>query len=612
VGKALMKKKASIHKTMDNQESNEKVLKSSQEAPSEGSRQKTPSVITLIQILILVLVSFTVYFNAISNDFICDDIDQIVENPWIRDIRNIQTIFSKSVFSFRPGTSILNYYRPMMHIMYMISYHVFGLKPWGFHLVNILFHSGASVLVFLIIRRFLIEHRIATSTVYLSPPFIAAMLFASHPIHTEAVTWIAGLPDLAFSFFYLLSFYLYILFRDGAKRCYLASILSFSVAILFKEPALTLLIMLIIYDYLLKSLDETLFARIKRYIPYVVVSGIYLLVRYYALGGFAPGKFYPGLSTYQFIINIFPLFRDYLTSLLWPFNLNFWPTFHPIKSIFEAKGMISIIVTVIFFIATVAAYRKNKILFWGLLFLVIPLLPVFYIKGISGKPFAERYLYLPSVGFVLLLATFLSWSRERLKPHAAMAITISFMIIVGLYSVETISRNKVWRDNFNFWLDTAKKSPDLVEAHSNLGVAYASQGQWDRAIEEYQTALRLKPEYFTAHNNLGVAYASQGQWDRAIEEYQTTLRLRPDSEDAHYNLGVAYASQGQWDRAIEEYQTALRLRPDSEDSHYNLGVAYASQGQWDRAIAEFQAALRLKPDLYEARQRLNDIVSRRH
>jgi len=377
--------------------------------------------------------------------------------------------------------------------------------------------------------------------------------------------------------FYLLSFYLYILFREGAKTGYLFSILSFSVATLFKEPALTLPIMLIAYDYQMKKFDETLLVGIKRYIPYIVVSGIYLLVRYHALGSFAPLESYTDLSTYQFIINVFPLFREYLTSLLWPFNLNFWHTFHPISTLIEANGMISIVVTVIFiFLVALAAYKKKKIYFVGLLLLIIPLLPAFYIKGISGKPYAERYLYLPSVGYVLLLAILLSWAKDKL-PRAAKSVTIVFIAIVGLYTVGTINRNKVWKDNFYFWSDTVKKSPD-------------------NAI---------------AHNELALAYVTQGQLDRAIAELQTILRLMPDNANAHISLGNVYVAQGQLDRGIAEFQEALRLKPNSAIAHKNLARAYASQGQLDRAIAEFQTALRLKPDFNEAQQGLNDLVSRR-
>ncbi len=643
VGKASRKKKVSINEAPGNRGRLEKESTPSRESPSKGSLQKKTSIIALIPILILLLVSFAAYFNALSGAFVYDDKTQIVDNPWIRDIGNIPEIFSKSVSSYQSRRVTSNYYRPLMHVVYMLNYHIFGLKPWGFHLVNILFHCSVSVLVFLIIRRFLPEHGITSSLVYLSPPFIAAMLFASHPVHTEAVTWIAGLPDVSFTFFYLLSLYLYISFRDGAKRCYLLSILSFSVALLFKEPALTLPVILIVYDYLLKKSDETLFVRSKRYLPYVVVSGIYLLARHYALGRFAPVEFYPDLSTYGSIINILPLFREYLTSLLWPFNLNLWHTFHPISSLFEAKGMISLVVTVVFFVAAVSAYRKNKVLFFGLLLLVIPLLPVFYIKGIGWKPYAERYLYLPSVGYVLLPAVFLSWTNEKL-PRAAKSISIVFIVIAGSYTVGTINRNNVWKDSFTLWSETAKKSPDSAVAHSELGLAYSSQGQLDRAIAEFQTALRLKPDYAeahdnlakaygsqgqlgrsiaesqetlqlkprdaVAHNNLGAAYGSQGQFDRAIAEFQESLRLKPDYLEAHYNLGAAYLSQGRLDRAIAEFQTALRLKPDDAEVHYSLGAAYRSQGQLDRAIAEFQTVLRLKPDDAKARRRLNDIVSR--
>ena len=577
MGKASRRKRSSINEAQGNQGKHEKELDPSQKSPSKVGSQKTTSLMKFIPIMILLLVSFAVYFNALFGDFVYDDKEQVVNNPWIRDIGNIPTIFSRSVWSFQPGLSTWNYYRPLMHIVYMLNYHVFGLKPWGFHLVNILFHCGVSALVFLIIRGFLTEHRVTTSSVYLSPPFMAAMLFASHPIHTEAVTWVAGLPDVAFTFFYLLSFYLYILFREGAKTGYLFSILSFSVATLFKEPALTLPIMLIAYDYQMKKFDETLLVGIKRYIPYIVVSGIYLLVRYHALGSFAPLESYTDLSTYQFIINVFPLFREYLTSLLWPFNLNFWHTFHPISTLIEANGMISIVVTVIFiFLVALAAYKKKKIYFVGLLLLIIPLLPAFYIKGISGKPYAERYLYLPSVGYVLLLAILLSWAKDKL-PRAAKSVTIVFIAIVGLYTVGTINRNKVWKDNFYFWSDTVKKSPD-------------------NAI---------------AHNKLALAYVTQGQLDRAIAELQTILRLMPDNANAHISLGNVYVAQGQLDRGIAEFQEALRLKPNSAIAHKNLARAYASQGQLDRAIAEFQTALRLKPDFNEAQQGLNDLVSRR-
>ncbi len=610
VGKASRKKKGLINETLTTRSRHEEELKASWEAPSKGSLQQTTSTVAFIPLLVILLVSFVVYFNALFGGFVYDDNSQIVENPWIRDIRNIPTIFSNGVWSFQPGLSTSNYYRPLMHIVYMLNYHLFGLNPWGFHLVNILFHCSVSVLVFLIIRRLLKERILTTSSVYLSPAFLAAILFATHPIHTEAVTWIAGLPDVSFAFFYLLSLYFYILFRDGAKGVYLLSIFSFSVATLFKETALTLPIMLIACDYLVKKSDEAILDGVKRYIPYVVVSCVYLLVRYYTLRSFVPMESYTGLSTYQFIINVFPLFREYLASLLWPSNLSFWHTFHPISSLFEANGMISLFVTAIYFIAAAAAYRRNKAVFFGLVLIVVPLLPAFYIKAISGKPFAERYLYLPSVGFVLLLAVFLSWIREKL-PRGVISSTIAVLVIVGLYAGGTIERNNAWKNNFTFWSDTVLKSPDSAIAHNELGLVFGSKAV-DRAISEFQAALRINPDYAEAHNNLGLAYGAKGQFDRALSEFQTALRINPNLVEAHNNLGMAYGTEGQFDRALSEFQAALRINPEFDLSRYYLAATYLEIGNVDMARREVEVVLNRKPDFAKAHQLLNDINSRRH
>jgi hypothetical protein len=251
---------------------------------------------------------------------------------------------------------------------------------------------------------------------------------------------------------------------------------------MFKETALTLPIMLVVYDHLFKKWDKRILKSTVTYIPFIAVSGVYLLVRYKALGSFSPEDFYGDMNTYELIINVFPLFRDYLSSLLWPFNLNLWHTFHPIRSILEPKGLISIPVSLIYLIVSLAAYRKNKIFFFGLLLIVIPLLPAFFIKKIGGTPFAERYLYMPSAGFVLILAIFLSWLKKKF-PGAGAGITMVFLVILGILIFGTVSRNNVWKDATSLWSDTVRKSPDSAIAHYNLGAAYATEGRM-KAIRE--------------------------------------------------------------------------------------------------------------------------------
>ena len=254
----------------------------------------------LMPIVMLLFVSFAVYFNALLGDFVYDDTIQILENPWIKDITNIPAIFSKSVWSFKAGPVISNYYRPLMHIANMFSYYLFSLKPWGFHLVNVLFHCSVSVLVFLIIRRLLAGQNSSQLSIYHSPPLIAALLFASHPIHTEAVTWIAGLPDVAFAFFYLCALYLYTRAEAVRSGWYLGSLLCFTVAAFFKEPALTLPVILFAYDSLFCQGNRGVADYARRYIPYVGIGLGYLALRMHALGAFAPSKRHVILTTYQY------------------------------------------------------------------------------------------------------------------------------------------------------------------------------------------------------------------------------------------------------------------------------------------------------------------------
>jgi tetratricopeptide (TPR) repeat protein len=487
----------------------------------------------------------------------------------------------------------------------MLSYSLFGLKPWGFHLVNILFHAGSTVLVFLIISRLLGDAKPSTSSLYLSPALLAALLFATHPVHTEAVTWIAGLPEVSFTFFSLLSFYLYLRSGEGSKRNYLLSVASFSLAVFFKETALTLPLVLITYDHVCRKERSRPLGRFKRYIPYFFVAGVYLCARIHALGGIAPQKRHMDLTTYQYVINIFPLFVHYIEKLVFPVNLIAFHVFHPIASIFETRGILSLTITIVLAIFGYVAWKKNKVVFFSLLVVFIPLLPVLYIPGLGENVFTERYLYFPSFGFVFLFALLISSVRVK-ASRWAVGLTAVSVALIGAYALGTVHRNTIWKDDYSLFSDTVKKSPDSAIPHLNLGIGYDAQGLSDKAIEQFQIALRLKPDYAEAHNNLGNAYLVQGLTDKAIEQFEAAVRLKPDNALAHLNLGNAHLVQGLTDKAIEQFQTAVRLRPDYAGAHNNLGNAYLVQGLTDKAIEQFQTAVNLNADNAEVHLNLGN------
>ena len=522
-----------------------------------------------IYVTVILLLSFAVYSNSLFNGFVFDDKFQILQNPWIRDIKNLPEIFTSSVWSFQRETVGTNYYRPLMHTIYMFIFYVFGLKPWGFHLINIVFHVFISVLVFIVTKRLLSHSSHSPATSLLA--FIAALLFATHPIHTEAVAWISALPDLSYTFFYLLSFYFYMKFKTESKWPYLFSLISFSLATLCKEPALTLPIILIVYDYVFKEDRARLLARFKIYIPYIFISLCYLGLRFYALGGFAPKNRHVDMSAYEYFINVFPLFSQYLEKLLLPVDLNAYHLLNPISSILQPKGIFAVFITAVFIVLLVIARKKNKIIFFSFFLIVIPLLPTLYIPAIGETVFAERYLYLPSSGFVILIAFILSWANKN-QSKLNLSLIMIAMSVIGLYFVGTMNRNAVWRDNYSLYSDMVKKSPEAALPHYNLGNVYTEQGKIDEAINEYRMAVQLNPNDAKAHNNLGLSYEHQGRINEALDEYQAALKLKPDNAIFHYNLGNMYAQQGKIDEAINEYRIALQLNPNHAKAHQNLDL----------------------------------------
>lgn len=558
--------------------------------------QKTLSERRLLFPIILVAVSFAVYCNAISNDFVYDDSGQILTNPWITNVKFIPVMFSKSVWAFQQGIAMSNYYRPMMHLIYLCNYHIFGLSPWGFHLVNILLHAGVTVLVFAI-TSFLINSRSPAPVSSSSFSFLAALLFATHPIHTEAVTWIAGLPELSFTFFSLLSFYFYMRRTDNGPAYnvfYILSLTMFFLSTLCKETALTLLLIIIIYDYVFEERTGRPLRQLVRYIPYIAVAGGYLLLRIHALGGFAPEMRYARLNTYQYVINVFPLFMQYLEKLLFPVDLNAFYVFHPIKSLLEVRGILSLLTLAGFIALLFIASKKNKIFFFSLLLIAVPLFPVFYIRGLGVNTFTERYLYMPSIGFVMIIALFLTQVRRN-KPALIISLA-AFLSIVGLYAMGTVSRNSVWKDEFSLYSDMVDKSPDGALPRLNLGALLVRMGQPDEAIRHLQISLMLDPGYAATYAALGAAYYNKGWIEPAIGQYKMALAIDPKNVKAHTDLGLAYASEGLIDQAILQYQFALSINPYNAETNYRLGLAYREAGQMDKAIEHFQAAVRLDPN----------------
>jgi len=548
----------------------------------------------------IIIISAAVYINTIQNGFVYDDTWQVVRNSWIRDVRFIPDIVTSDVWKFS-GEAPSNYYRPMMYLIYMVIYHLFGLDPRSFHALNILLNTLVCVLVFMTTVKLFQQLRPSTEQIVI-PSFAAAVLFATHPVHTEAVAWIAGVPELSYSLFCLLSFYLYARSREGANRTYVLSILAFVLATFCKEPALLFPLVLIAYDHCLGMSRGENLVFLRRYVAYFAAGAIYLAMRGFSLGKLLQTGKHHQLDVSGAFINIFPLFSAYMAKLIWPFDLNAYIVFDPISSLMTLRGGAGIVALLVFIILLVTNRKKNGLVFLGLSLIVVPLLPALYIPALPENMFAERYLYLPSAGFCLLIAVFLgqTGSEKGLRAIGAGLLTIA---VIASYATGTVVRNAVWKDDVTFYSDVVRKSPNVPMMHVNLGWTYFRMGRIEDAFREYRIALELKPGLAEAHNNIGMIYERQNLIGEAVNEYRTALEQDPNYPAAHINLGNAYTRLGLVDNAISEYRAALQLSPRSATAHYNLGNVFANSGLLDEAIGEYRAAIELRP--FEVDYRIN-------
>ena len=541
------------------------------------------------------------YLNALPNGFVFDDLRLILANPWLGDWSRLPEVFSSDAWAFDKGNAGGPlYYRPVVHVLLMLSHSAFGAAPWGYHLLNILLHSGVSVLVFFAARRVFFKA--------LAPAFATGLLFAVHPIHTEVVSWVSGIMDLSATFFGLLAFIYYTRYRASAGHSVAPSLLCFLLAVLCKEPALTLPAILLAYDrfILLEPLE------LKRYTPYAIAVGLYVVIRVLVLQGVERAAQIHDLTLYEYAINGVGLFSAYLGKLLLPVNLNAVHEFHPFVSVFNPAAAISLLSTAMFIAFALVARKHNPTIFFGLVMMMMPLIPALYLPGLGEVPFAERYLYWPSVGFLLALVESARWVAAKLsiRSHAMAAATLALVTV--LYAAGAVGRNPVWRDSLSLWEDTAAKSPGDYRVLGNLGNAYVEQGRFDDAIGVLSEAVRVGGDRFPiGHMNLGTAYASNGQLDPAIASYRSALRIRSDFAQAEANLGNAYVAKGVAVLTADELAELTQLKPDDARLHNRIGAAYATLQMTDEAIRLYRSAMRLDPMLAEPHNNIGSLYGTR-
>jgi tetratricopeptide (TPR) repeat protein len=563
-----------------------------------------------LPIFLPIALGIAVYINALPNGFVFDDMTTIVHNAHIKDLgKNFPAFFNLDYFKIAQAEVS---YRPIATLSYFLIYALFGLNPLAFHLFSLLLHIFNVIGVYVLVD--MIQHNKKTS-------LIAALVFACHPVLTETVDCISYNEDLLATLFYLLALVLYI--KAAAIKnpfdllLYFFSLASFLVALLSKEMAITLPAIILLYDLASKKTAQTrdfikqAVATLDRqkfyYIAFALVAIFYLALRFKILVNPEGSLSISRAGLFERILFLPDHLFDYIKLVLFPLDLNAEYSFAYPHRFLAFSNLFSYIVIIAIIIGSFFIYKHSKGIFFGIWWFIITLLPVSNLIEIHN-PFAERYLYLPLIGFCMVISILINKIPARSDLAQSKNIAwLKYSILIGLlifYSLVTVARNPVWKDNFSVWANTVEKSPNNPVVHGGLALAYQERGFLDEAIREFTTAIKLSPNMAKNHYNIGRAYEEKGLFEKAIDAYKKAVELNPDYTDAYFNLANLYMRLQLKKDAIDAYRRVIELDPADIEAYNNLGVAYAMQGELDKAVGLWQKVLEMDPDNPKAKDNL--------
>ena len=532
------------------------------------------------------------YLNTLHNLFVYDDSFQVVNNPYLQNFHHLKEIFTTPVWSFLGGDYPHNYYRPMMSFGYLLCRQFLGPIPLAFHLVSLVLNVLVVLVLFLVTWRMFNDRTLA---------FVAAGLFAVHPIHSESVAWIAAITDIELALFYLLTFWFFLgLSKVRGQRLILGElsmVVSFALALLAKEPAATLVVLATLYEHFCREdrKETSVGIKLSRYGPLWLLLLVYLIVRTHFVGGLVGRSQFPNMGPDAVILSALALAGQYVWKLFWPAKLCAFYVFHMSTSPFDPRvvgGAVALMVLAFLFISF---WNRVRLVSFGLLFFFLNLAPVLTAPWMAANVFTERYLYLPSVGFCWVLG----WAGTTLwraaTRHSAWwrgIVVVSVLAIAALCTLRIIRRNRDWHDDETFYKATLALQPDAYIIHNNLAALYLDRDDLKNAEQELREADKVAPDYPFILNNFGLLNLKLKRYDAALGYLIRSIMKNPNEPQPHLYLALVYHQMGKADYAEKEYRTAINLSPLSQRAHVGFGEFCFDQGRLLEAERQFQESLR--------------------
>lgn len=522
--------------------------------------------------LFTILLVFIAFAPALRNHFVyLDDDTHILENSSIRalDPAHIRQIFT---------TSVDKVYAPLTFLSFAVEYHFVKYNPFIYHLNNILLHLGVTALVFYFALQVGLSLRAG---------FAAALLFGIHPMHVESVAWVTERKDVLYAFFYMLSlsFYWKYLSRREIKP-YVLTIVFGILSILSKPMALSLPLIFFVCDWLKRrSFDKWMILdKVPHFLYIVTIAWIT-----YSLNARVPGENISSgiiiwIWTAVFYVHkfFFPLTLVPMYALPQPIS---WTNPHYLGSV----GLFGILTIVLFIFR-----RQRWVVFAGLYYFFSMFFLFRYDNAVDKNIVADRFMYLPCLGICFLIGY--SFDQLLKKEHLRKIVYVIAILITILLGVKTFAQTQLWKDSIPFWNHELTHYPDNATGYGNRGEAYKDIGRYDKALEDFNNAIRVDPKYAEGYNSRGQLSAMRGNINEALKDFLKVIELNPRFDEAYNNIGIIYTMKKDNEKALVYFKKAIEIDPANVEAHYNLGDFYYGQGDFEQAFGHFQKVIALNPN----------------
>jgi tetratricopeptide (TPR) repeat protein len=553
--------------------------------------------------LILSLMILVCYQQVSDYGFInYDDPLYVADNEHVQAGMTMEGL----VWAFRDMKSSSNWH-PLTWLSHMIDWQLFRANAGGHHWTNVVFHLVNTLLLFYVLR-------LMTGTLWRSA--CVAALFAVHPLNVESVAWVAERKNVLSTFLGLLTLLLYVFYirKPGWKR-YLPVLTAFALGLMAKPMLVTLPFLLILLDYWpgrrfpgklvngysLPASGETaphpnppvsLSGLLLEKIPLILLSVLSIAATLLAAERGGALKSMDHFPLAVRLGNSLNAYTAYIRKFFWPQDLAvFYP--HPgILPLWQTTGAALLIAAVTVFV--LIRLKKCPYLSVGWFWFLGTLVPVIGLVQVGLQATADRYVYFPLIGLLIMLAwggadLCKKWVKGRVL---LILLMITFISTAALWTRQQLRHWQSSRTLFKHALAVTGGNP---VAYSNLAHALFEEGNWKGAEANYRAAIRSDPKFANAYANLGAVLARQGRIDEAVGEYRKALAFNPRHADAHYHLGLAMENQARFSDADRHYEAAQREKTNHVDAIRQRGMLAMKAGNYEKAAAFFQTALRIHP-----------------